>query len=130
MTKKSMILGATALILAGLVTSPKLVGAYQGDPNLQGPNCTPERHEAMERAFDNKDYDSWKNLMSGKGRVSQVITEENFARFAEAHQLVKEGKSEEAKQIRQELGLGLGGRNGLNDGQGNKGQGMDQGRNR
>ncbi len=126
MNKKSTLLGTTALVLGALIMSPTIIGAYQGDPNVQGPNCTPERHEAMEQAFDNNDYNSWKELMSGKGRVSQVITEENFARFSEAHKLAQEGKIEEAKQIRQELGLGLGSRNGSGDGQGNKGQGWNR----
>lgn len=126
MNKKSTLLGTTALVLGALVMSPTLIGAYQGDPTVQGPNCTPERHEAMEQAFDNNDYNSWKELMSGKGRVSQVITEENFARFSEAHKLAQEGKIEEAKQIRQELGLGLGSRNGSGDGQGNRGQGWNR----
>jgi hypothetical protein len=122
MNKKSIVLGAAAIILGGLVMSPKLAGAYQGDPSVQGPNCTPERHEAMEQAFENKDYNAWKELMSEKGKVSQTVTQENFSRFAEAHQLAQEGRFEEAKQIRQELGLGLGSRNGSGDGQGNKGQ--------
>ncbi len=112
MNKKLILFGATVLMLGGLVISPNLAEAYQGDPAVQGPNCTPERHEAMEQAFDNNDYNAWKELMSGKGKVSRVITEDNFARFAEAHQLAQEGKLEEAKQIRQELGLGLGSRNG------------------
>ncbi len=128
--KKLISFGATALVLGSLVMNPKLVGAYQGDPNVQGPNCTPERHEAMQQAFEKKDYNDWKELMSGKGKVSRVVTEENFGRFAEAHQLAQDGKLDEAKQIRQELGLGLGNRDGSGDGQGNKGQGTGQGRNR
>ena len=124
MNKKSIVLGATALVLGGLVMSPRLAEAYQGDPSVQGPNCTAERHEAMTQAFENNDYNAWKELMSGKGRVTQVVTEENFARFAEAHQLAAEGNLDEAKHIRQELGLGLGNRNGDGSGQGNKGQGM------
>ena len=74
----------------------------------------------MTKAFDSNDYNAWKELMGGRGRVSQVINEDNFARFAEAHRLALEGKTEEAAKIRQELGLGLqngsgkgmGGRNG------------------
>ncbi|MFC1711719.1 hypothetical protein ACFLZ1_03990 [Patescibacteria group bacterium] len=126
MNKKSIVLGATAIILGGLVMGPKIAQAYQGDPSIQGPNCTAERHEAMEQAFENNDYNAWKELMSGKGRVTQVITEENFTRFAKAHELAEEGKLDEAKQIRQELGLGLGNRKGDGSGQGNKGQGMGQ----
>ncbi len=124
MKKEAIFLSATALVLGGLVISPKLAEAYQGDPSIQGPNCTTERHEAMTQAFENSDYNAWKELMSGKGRVTQVVTEENFARFAEAHELAKEGKLDEARAIRQELGLDLGNRNGDGSGQGSKGQGM------
>ncbi len=130
MTKKSIIVGATVLVLGGLVASPAVAKAYQGDPSVQGPNCTSERHEAMEQAFENNDYNAWKELMSGKGRVTQVITEENFAQFAEAHRLAEEGDLEGANAIRQELGLGLGNRNGNGSGQGNGGQGMGRGWNR
>ena len=115
MNKKTILLGATALILGGLVMSPKLAEAYRGDPGIQGPNCTSERHEEMIQAFENNDYQAWKNLMQGKGRVTQVINESNFTRFAEAHELAEEGKIEEARQIRQELGLGL--KNGSGQGQ-------------
>ncbi len=130
MNKKPILLGATAFMLGTLIVSPKLVGAYQGDPSVQGPDCTPERHEAMEQAFESNDYNAWKELMSGKGRVTQVVTEENFARFAEAHQLAQEGKLDEARQIRQELGLGMGGHKGSGDGQGFGGQNMGRGYNR
>jgi len=126
MNKKTMLVGVTALVLGGLVIFPRLAEAYQGDPSVQGPNCTTERHEAMTQAFENNDYNAWKEQMQGKGRVTQVVNEGNFARFAEAHKLALEGKTDEAMQIRQELGLGLGNRNGDGSGQGNKGQGMGQ----
>ena len=122
MKKTAIFLSATALVLGGLAMSPRLVEAYRGDPG-QGPSYTAERHEAMTQAFGDNDYNAWKELMSGKGRVVQVVTEENFARFVEAHKLVGEGKLDEARAIRQELGLGLGNRNGDGSGQGNKGQG-------
>jgi len=115
MNKKTMLIGAMALVLGGLVMFPGLVKAYQGDPNIQGPNCTAERHEAMTQVFENNDYSAWKEQMHGKGRVAQVINEDNFARFAEAHRLASEGKTDEANEIRQELGLGL--RNGSGQGQ-------------
>lgn len=107
MNKKMILLGASAIILGGVVLAPNAVRAYRGDPNVQGPNCTDERHEEMEKAFENKDYNAWKNLMQGRGRVTQVVTEQNFARFAQMHQLREDGKIEEANQIRTELGLGL-----------------------
>jgi hypothetical protein len=108
MNKKSIFLGATALILGGLAILPHSIQAYQGNPSIKGPNCTPERHEAMEKAFANNDYNSWKELMFGKGKVTQIVNQNNFARFAQAHKLAEAGKTEEATKIRQELGLGLG----------------------
>jgi hypothetical protein len=60
--------------------------------------------------------------MNGKGRVTDVINEGNFNRFAEAHKLMEAGKNDEANKIRQELGLGQGGKNGQGLGNGQKGQ--------
>ena len=126
MNKNAILLGGATLILGGLLLSPNVAEAYRGDPSVEGPDCTEERHEDMEQAFEDNDYQAWESLMQGKGRVTQVINEDNFAQFAEAHRLTEEGKTEEAGQIREELGLGL--RNG--SGQGFKGQGMGQGGNR
>ena len=120
MNKKTLLLGAALLTGAVILTAPKAVEAYRGDPSVTGPNYTQERHEAMEKAFENKDYTAWKDLMQGRGRATQVVTQENFARFAQAHELAEQGKIEEASQIRQELGLGL---------QNGSKRGMGQGRN-
>jgi len=126
-TKNTVLtLGIAALVLGGLFTLPSAVNAYKGDPSVKGPDCTEERHEKMEQAFGNNDYNAWTNLMQGKGKVTQVINEGNFAKFAEAHKLAEEGKMDKAKQIREELGLGLGNRKGNGSGQGSKGQGMSK----
>ena len=107
MNKKYIALGSIGLLFGGLVLTSSKALAYRGDPTVQGPYYTEERHEEMTKAFDSNDYNAWKELMGGRGRVSQVINEDNFARFAEAHRLALEGKTEEAAKIRQELGLGL-----------------------
>jgi hypothetical protein len=106
MKKTTLGLGALALVLGITAVSAGSVLAYQGDPTSKGPNYSVERHESMEKAFENKDYNAWKNLMQGKGRVTQVVNEQNFAKFAEAHELMEQGKTVEAQKIRQELGLG------------------------
>jgi outer membrane translocation and assembly module TamA len=116
MNKTQLALSAIVLGAGVLLVTASGALAYRGDLNVQGPNYSPERHEAMTKAFENKDYNAWKELMQGKGRVTQVVNEGNFARFAEAHKLALEGKTEEAKNIRTELGLGL--RNGSGQGQG------------
>lgn len=107
MNKTSIFLGLTALVIGATAIAPQAVFAYRGDPNVKGPNYTEERHEAMEKAFENKDYNAWKTLMSGRGRVTQVVNAQNFARFAQAHELAEQGNIAEATKIRTELGLGL-----------------------
>jgi hypothetical protein len=118
MSTKKLFLGFSALALmavAGSIIAGSAY-AYQGDYTKKGPNYTSERHEAMIQAFEKKDYNAWKTLMAGRGRAMQVVNADNFARFAEAHKLALEGKTDEANKIRAELGLGL--RNGSGTGQG------------
>jgi len=107
MKKKNIGLGATGLALGVMIALPSLSLAYRGDPAIQGPNCTPERHEAMTKAFGNNDYEAWANLMDGRGRVTQLVNKDNFSKFAEAHKLMLEGRVAEAREIRQDLGLGV-----------------------
>ena len=105
--KSKFIYLSIMLAVTGLILSSTKAFAYRGDLTVKGPNYSEERHEAMLKAFENNDYNSWKLLMQGRGKVSQVINESNFPKFAQAHRLVLEGNIEEAKKIRNELGLGL-----------------------
>ena len=106
MKNKNIILGISALALtASALFFTQQVSAYQGDYTQKGPNCDEERHEAITSAFENNDYNAWKEQMQDKGRVAQVINEDNFAKFAQAHRLAQEGNYDEADAIRQELGL-------------------------
>ncbi len=118
-TNKTILgLGALAVILGGAIAFSNSSQAYKGDPSVKGPNYSEERHDAMLKAFENKDYDAWKNLMAGRGRAMQVINKDNFARFAEAHDLMLQGKTAEAQKIRAELGLGAGTGGGRGQGMG------------
>jgi len=104
---KKTTLGTLLISLGVLGVSLGTVSAYRGDVNVKGPNYSPVRHEAMTKVFATKDYEAWKKLMDGKGRASQVVTKDNFAKFVEMHTLMQQGKVSEAQKIRQELGLGL-----------------------
>jgi len=116
MKKTTLGLGALALVLGVTAFSTGSALAYRGDPTVKGPNYSVERHTAMLKAFENKDYIAWKNLMQNRGIATKVITEANFAKFVEAHNLALQGKTVEAQKIRQELGLGLKNGSGRNDG--------------
>jgi len=121
MKRNNMILGSLGLVAMGLAIVGASAYAYQGDPTKQGPNYTPERHEVMTQAFENKDYNAWKAQMGDRGATRRV-TEENFARFAEMRQLMLDGKTTEANAIRAELGLGQGNGRGMGNSDGQRGQ--------
>lgn len=117
------LVGTAVLVAVILAGAYSFSSAYRGDYTQKGLNYSEEHHEAMEKAFENNDYSAWKDLMEQapmRGRVMSMVNEENFSKFAEAHELMEEGKYEEARQIRAELGLGL--RNG--DGKGFRGKGV------
>jgi hypothetical protein len=117
MKKTKLIAGSLVLGLAVvMIGAGSQVWAYRGDPTARGEDCAPERHSAMEQAFGSLDYEAWVELMQERGRVTEVITEENFDRFAEMHRLKTEGDIDGAQAIAQELGLGQ--RSGNGEGRG------------
>jgi len=124
MKKTAIILGAGVLLLSGLSVLSGTVSAYRGNPAVKGPEYSEERHEAMETIFENRDFNAWKEMMQGRGRVLDIVNEDNFSRFVEAHELAEEGKIDEARQIREELGLGL--HNGAGQGRGRMGKGCQE----
>ena len=123
-----VLVGSLAVAMMGAFAISSAM-AHQGDYSKQGPAYSPERHTAMTEAMDNNDYEAWRELMADRGRVTQVINAENFARFAEARQLAHDGDLEGADTIRQELGLRT--RNGEKVGAGYKrGQDSEKGQRR
>ncbi len=120
MNKKILgLVGVITLALGALVILPSMTQAYRGDVSVKGPNYTVERHDAMEKAFNSNDFTTWQKLMTGRGNVTKVVNKDNFAKFAQIHKLIEEGKTAEAQKLRTELGLGL------HNGQGNgMGRGM------
>jgi len=80
-------------------------GAHKGFDKDKG--VTSEQQVEIQAAIESGDYEAWKTLM-GDNPVTEKITAENFSKLAESHKLMQEGKFEEAKQIREELGLNFG----------------------
>ncbi len=113
-----IVLGLAAVTVAGagVLSLGSQVEAHRGDFSIKGPNYTQERHEVMQNIFKNNDYDAWVELMDGRGPAGR-ISREQFGEFSKIHQLVQEGKIDEAKALRASLGLGK--RDGNGAGQGN-----------
>lgn len=111
MINKGIALGVLGLAVIGATAYG--VGAFAAEARTGqfGPNYTPERHAQMQTAFVNNDYTAWKSQMGNRG-AARVVTEQNFGRFAQMHNLILEGKIKEANAIRSELGLGQGGSRG------------------
>ena len=107
--KKTTILGITALLVVGMFFSTAIVNAHRED--YPGTRANEERHKAMENAFKSGDYNAWYQLMTEDGRhphIVDVITKDNFDKFAQAHEAVMNGNHERAMELRHQLGLGYG----------------------
>lgn len=124
---KNKTYGIMALFLIGMIATGGLVSAYGFKDT---PVFDEERHEAMETAFDNLDYDAWVNLMDGKGRVTEIINENNFATFAQIHEARENDDMKTVDALRAELGLGQKDGKGRRDGmhKGSRPQASKQGR--
>ena len=129
MKNKNTIIALSMFAIIGLILSVSIASAYRGDYTTEGPNCSDERHDEMELAFEYNDYDAWYSLMTQndrRPRVVDVVTAENFETFVQAHEAGENGDHETAAQLRTELGLNNG--NGPADGTGYKnGDGQNKG---
>lgn len=68
-----------------------------------------EAWQASRDAIDAKDYTAWLEALGENNKISEIInTEEKFLKLAEAHELMKNGDFDGAKEIRNELGLETG----------------------
>ena len=93
-------LGGLALGMAFIIGGTTY--AFQGNP---GPKISDEERTEIFAALENNDYNAWKEVVGEECPMIEKITEENFTKLAEAHKLMEDGKFEEARKIREELGL-------------------------
>ncbi len=129
---KKISLVAFSVLAIGLIGSVGLASAYQGNPDDQGPNYDAALHDLKTDAFDTNDYEAWRFLMEdapNQGRVLDVVNEENFNVFVQAHNAAMNGDMELSNELRSELGLnnGVGPADGTGYKNGGQGQGMHKG---
>jgi len=72
-----------------------------------------QKKEEIMHALENGDYQAWLEAVGADSLAAQEVTEEEFPRLLEAHQLMNEAKEkiEQAKQIKEEIGLPMGPKN-------------------
>ena len=121
------IIGLFAIITLALVGITGVI-AYRGDFSVKGPNYNEEIHEQLETAIENRDYNTWiaireDNNLPIKGKIFQVINEDNFDMFVRLHEANQNGDVETANEIRDGLGLGQGRMN--RDSSSGQGQGSE-----
>ena len=101
MKKNLMIAGLAIIISLGAVYS---ASAFQGERLNRSNNQ--EMKEELNLSMVHQDYNTWLELKTDRVPCKDVdlINEENFALFSQAHQLLKEGRIDEAKEIFEALG--------------------------
>jgi hypothetical protein len=125
--KKTLLIAAIALVVtAGLVSLVNAQVKQEGRERINRSEFSTEmkaereNHQAeMQEIMENGTYDEWKEKVESRPRMTDYVTEENFAKFQEAHQLKLAGDIEGARGIMEELGIerGMGiGKRGFNRG--------------
>lgn len=109
-SKNTVVMSGLMALVLGLGVSGTAL-AYRGDFSRRGPNYTPEFESRMTDIMTHEDYEGWRGLIKekvGNTKMVEVITKENFSKFAEAWRLAKEGKIREANSIRRQIILDSG----------------------
>ncbi len=108
----AVLVAVTAVV--GIAVSSYAAAGFKGWGGGRGVNFDSEKiaamkknSEALNQALENNDYAAWKELI-GDRPGAEKITEENFPKLVEAYNLMQAGKYEEARQIKEELGIGFG----------------------
>jgi hypothetical protein len=117
MSKKYYLGVALVALLITTVGVSALVSASEGDfqrGEMRGEKFSPEKmeemkanKEAMKAVVESGDYEAWKALVeeSGRDKILETITADNFAQFVEMHNLKQADDREGARAIADELGL-------------------------
>jgi hypothetical protein len=109
---KMYILASFMGLLITTLTVSTMVSASQGKFEDRGSNYDPARHEAMQEVheamqeiLENRDYETWKEMIDSRPQITDYINEENFDKFVDMHNYMQEGNIEAAQKIKEELGL-------------------------
>ncbi|MFA7169374.1 MAG: hypothetical protein WC178_00800 [Candidatus Paceibacterota bacterium] len=105
--KKIIGLTAVSLVMCSAVISANASNEATGQKRMSAENFSEEHYRAEKIAVESGDYASWKAAVEtcGNTKILENVTEENFARFAEAFKLRESGDLDGSKAIMEELGI-------------------------
>ena len=127
--KKTILMGGLMAVGIGLAVgaiasaNPGMFQKHNKENYKKGFEMTEEKKEAMKAHYEQMDailasgdYEAFKELVGDKPMMADKITEENFAKFIEMHNLKKAGDIEGSKAIAEELKLNHFGKKGMKRG--------------
>ena len=102
----------TTLVVSSVASADTLFSRGQGlgrnfdsEVHKQMMEQMHKEHEAIQAALESGDYQTWKDLVDSRPRITDIITADNFDQFVQMHNYMQEGDFEAAEDIRDELGL-------------------------
>jgi len=115
-TNSKIIAGAAALTaIIAVVGIAASTYAHWGDKSdsqefSRGRKGFLENRDAINNALVNRDFTAWKDLIAGTPLADKIsgITQEDFEKLAQIQELIKTGKIDEAKKLKEELNIDYG----------------------
>ena len=91
--------------LVGLLVTTAIIGSV---------SSASWNREEVKSIFESNDYSTWQEIMNDRAnkleehvsKIRENITQENFDKMVEAHELMQSGNKEEARELMKELGFG------------------------
>jgi hypothetical protein len=107
--KSKNVIGVAMIAMFVLSAGVFAYQGYNGQQNFQNIDITEDVKNQIHDALNTRDYDAWVQLREETnaplGRVSEIVTEENFDKFAEMHEAKLSGDFEKVWELKEEFGI-------------------------
>ena len=98
------IFASGSILINVAIAAPKFTKNPIDTNKIIDPNDGWQNMQAMRQAINDNDYAAWAKIMAGKP-MADKINQNNFSQFVQMHQLITQGKFDEANKIRTKLGI-------------------------
>ena len=71
--------------------------------NQKLPKYSQDKQEKVALAFEDNDYQAWKEIVGTKSKIGGAVNESDFQRFVNARKAARSGQYDEAIRITEEL---------------------------